>query len=545
MKKVDSIDFKRLGKSFNDARARKLNWYSQYNLIYQLVIPNRTAFNVFYNYYNAARFENQNIYDTTAMTSAYLRANELQGLLFPQDRMWGSLDFNQSKVTEAQTFQGKSYLDQVNQTIFDYLSASNLSQQGSEMLLDLVGGMGVMKIESVDDDEPIRFTAIPAYCTFVSQNNTTEVNEVWILDQMPAITVLELYPKYKGKHLERLMKNPTDLINVFTGQTKLGDEWYCYTFIDDHCEENIIWEDTYYFKLINVIRDHVHPGEVEGRGVAMDMIWVIRSLNLIMRDNDQGLTMRVRPPIFVDQTQPFNPNSFRGGLAGAFIPTRGGNAPMQALQIAPCQDLQMQIMDKRSMIQKAFQVDPLGSIQDTPDKTATEVSIRQNNAQKTMTTDMGRLIHDGPAAFYHTALQILVKRGIISLKVGELKNSRHLLFQFKSPLFDLQKAQNLQNFATIATMLQQYFGEGAVLGALDEAEVREYLIENGNVPHKLFKSPEAIQKLMKTMGQMATNTAANQGGQPGQAQPGGLPAPTTEALPLQSPMGQQAATQSL
>ena len=80
------MNYEELAVRMSQAELEKQQWLSLYADLYKYVIPNRDAFNVAQEYNDKAKPNFQDIYDDTAVLSAYQRANDLHGLLMPQDR---------------------------------------------------------------------------------------------------------------------------------------------------------------------------------------------------------------------------------------------------------------------------------------------------------------------------------------------------------------------------------------------------------------------------------------------------------------------------
>ncbi len=507
------IDHKLYKREWEAACQNMANWYSQYAEIYLYIIPNRNAFNVAYDYDNAARFENYQIYDFTPVQAAYQRANDLHGLLLPHDRKWGRYVANDVMLKAPLPHETRIELDNANELIFEYVNSSNLSQEVAAAMLDLVGGTGVLKIESPSQEDPIKFKCIPAYVTYMAPYQETEVENVWIKEQMPGYIIKEKF-KYQGSLLSAMENDPIALWDVYTGQIRPDRNkpyWYYYTFIGNNYDE-VIWEDDSDYRMIMVLRDKVHPGESGGRGIAMDMVWQIRDLNMITRDHRLSMSYKANPPIFVDSTLPVNMYSFRGGLAGAMIPRTPGMAvPLEAFQMPDNPDVPLIVQDLRMQVRNAFMIDPLGDITQAGQMTATETSLRENRAQRTSTTDISRLIKDLPETLYETAAKILIKRGLIPEAIAEVKRLRGIKFDFRSPLYDIQSQDELTNLAQAFQIGQQYFGPNSISISTNVGNVVSYLVNRLNLPHDLFKSPQQIGQALAAISQAAQGQQAAPG----------------------------------
>ena len=75
---------------YNQAREYKDRWLGLYQRLYDFVLPDRDAFNVKWNYTDVGKPTTEQVWDSTPILAADQRANDLQSLLIPKDRVWGS-----------------------------------------------------------------------------------------------------------------------------------------------------------------------------------------------------------------------------------------------------------------------------------------------------------------------------------------------------------------------------------------------------------------------------------------------------------------------
>ncbi|HEY2567207.1 MAG TPA: portal protein [Candidatus Aquirickettsiella sp.] len=253
-----------------------------------------------------------------------------------------------------------------------------------------------------------------------------------------------------------------------------------------------LWETERDYNQIIIYRDRVRPGECEGRGIGIDLLPTIRDLNRIIEYSRKSLAFKANPPLFYDADKYFNPHVFRKWSGAMIARNPNGRNPLEALQMPEYPEVLEHIRDLRQIIRDAFQVDPIGEV-NTPVKSATEVSIRENRAQRTSATDISRLINELPKQVFTISAKILAKRRLLSKdrSISDIKS--HLLrFDFQSPLYDLQKQDDLSHFTMMAQILQQFGGEGAVLTATKMEEVLPFLADKLNLPTRLMKSKEEL-----------------------------------------------------
>lgn len=520
---MDSLKDLRL--RFEDAKAWKMRWLSEYTLLYRYIIPNRDGFNELWDYQDMGKPTTEDIWDNTAMIAAYQRANDLHGLLMPKDRRWGALDVDPHKQPEnvVNSPTVKRMLDAMNEAIFFYLNESNLSRVVSASNLDLIGGTAAIWVESHSDEHPLYFRSVSATSLIIENTTDDLIGTAWFRKKISGRQILKMFPKYNGPCLRAMKDNPNEQYLVDYGQIQLEeDKYYIYAVLDsDPCYPLFELERDY--NQLIIYRDRVRPGEAEGRGVGMDMLPTVRDLNRVVEYSRKSMANKAYPPMFYDADKFINPFSIRQ-WAGAMIPRnpQSGRDPITVMQTPEHPEVLAQIQHLQEVIQRAFQVDPLGEIQ-TPVRSATEVSIRENRAQRTSATDISRLINELPKQVFEVSAKILNARGLLTKERQKIPgfNTRRLKFVYKSPLYDLQNQEDLNHLAGNLQMKQQFFGEGSAVATVNLPELNDFLTEKFNLPSKLFKTGEEINQFVQAMAQAA--------------QPQPLPQPSTSASPVSLP----------
>lgn len=505
----NNIDYTDLKERYDEAYAFKGRWLALYNQLYMYVIPNRDAFNVRYNYQDDGKPTTNTIWDSTAMTGAYQRALDLHGLLFPHERIWGKFNLNPHLFSQAIIDQTKSKMDEINKTIFHYINDSNLSRVVSASLLDLVGGTAALWVESIDDEQPLNFRSIPAIALYIEYSNDDMVNTCWFDCKMNGLSVMRNFTEYKGKQYQALKDCPYELYTVIYGQIKRDDgSFHIYAVLEGD-KENPLFEVNRSYNQVIIIRDRIRPGEAEGRGIGLDMLPTIMDLNKTVEYDRKALSFKAFPPMFYDSDSYFNPSQMRQ-WSGAMLPRNPSRErnPIDVMQFPDNPDVMERVQYLTDKIEKAFMIQPIGDMGDST-KSATEISIRENRAQRTSSTDMSRLINDGPKQIYEVAAKILGERKLLT-KDRDPRiniNTKKFAFEFVSPLYDLQAQQDLQNLVSSFQIKQQFFGEAAVMGSVDVGEINSYINDKLNIPYKLSKTAQQIDQFIQAYAQAQQQAA--------------------------------------
>lgn len=522
-------DLKKLYSRFWEARQYKDRWLALYKELYFYVIPDRDAFNVKFNYRDDGKPVTQMIWDNTAMLGAYQRANDLHGLLLPKDRIWGKLVLDPHLYSKELIDNAQVTMDEINDRIFFYLNESNLSRVISSSNLDLVGGTGAVWVESISDEQPLYFRSIPAVALYIEYSTDDVINTCWFAQKMTGRSIIDNYPNYTGKLKETLMQEPNEIFTVNFGQIKYSeDSFYIYAVMDDD-PDSILFERESNYQQIIVYRDRVRPGEAEGRGVGLDMLPTIKTLNQVVEYDIKSMAFKAYPPMFYDAGTYFNPYSIRQWAGAMIARNPGGRNPLEPLSMPNHPDVLLHIQHLQEVIQRGFQVDPLGELQ-TPVRSATEVAIRENRAQRTSATDISRLINEQPKQIYDVSSKILNSRGLLVKNRQAIPgfSTRKLKFEYVSPLYDLQNQQDLNHFITNLQIKQQFFGQGASLASVNLFEAQKFLTDKLNLPRKLFASDDELRAFLSGMAKVSEM-------QQQQLQARQQPSPTTAAGQVKFP----------
>lgn len=518
-------NYKQLKARFDEAKNYKDRWLSIYKDLYMYVIPNRDAFNVKFKYRDDGKPNTNEIWDNTAVLAAYQRANDLHGLLLPQDRIWGKLILDPHLYTEKLIDSAQELMDEINDRIFFYINDSNLGRVVSSSNLDLVGGTAAIWLESIDDENPLYFRSIPAVCLFMEYSTDDVIENCWYTCDMTGRQVLATFPKYKGQIKDLMVERPNENYTVNYGQVQLAEDSYFIYAVLENDPFVPLFEVERSYKQIIIYRDRVRPGEAEGRGVGTDLLPSIKDLNKIVMYSRKSLALKANPPLFYEAGTYFNPHSVRQWSGALIAKAPGGRNPIEALQMPESPETYNHILHLQDIIQKGFQVDPLGEIQ-APVRSATEVSIRENRAQRTSATDISRLINELPKQVYEISAKILNERGLLVKKRQAIPgfNTKKLKFKYQSPLFDLQNQAEINAFVSNLQIKQQFFGAGAAIATCNLPEVNKFLTQKFNLDRKLFASDDDLKQFLVGLSQQQSQQQEQQ-----------APSPSTSASSVDLP----------
>jgi len=508
------MNIKHLNQRMDEAINLKRLWLEVYLEVYRYVTPNRDDRNLYGDYIRDAKNRTINIYDSTAILAAYQRANELQGLIIPSSRPWGRYEVKPKFINSKKQASNITDIDlaNFNNTINDFIDASDLQEAASSAFLDLTIGMGALWIQSPSDENPLMYKSVSSLALYPEFTSENIIDTAWTKHVLLGRQILERYPSYNGAQRGALERDFDQPYFLWVGEIKEKDTYYTYHVLEND-RFTILEEEEKPYKRLIIFRDRVRPGEVQGRGIAIDLYPNIKDLNEMVRDRRKSAAYKANPLIFYDTAAGINPYSMKQ-LGGAFMPLVGGRAPLQAMELPSSQEVLLDIQDARAMIREGFKIDRLSEI-DTPPKTATEVSIEENKDQRSSATNIARLISELPKQLHISSAQILDERQLLGNTVK--LNDKNLRFNYSSPLLDIKKQSDLVALQQVTQYIQQNLGESMVMTAFNLEKLVPFLYTNFNLPPDLFVPGQAIEQALAQMAQQAQ-----------QAQ-GGAPQPTTTA----------------
>lgn len=516
---------------YEKAQGQMALWKDILEETYQYCIPNRSEFD----FVTAGEQRTDVVFDSTAVLGTQNFAGNVQSILMPPFRRWAKLvpgeeiPENQKDVVERQ-------LQVVTEILFKFLDQSNFAQVIHESLQDLAIGTGIIVINEGDKNQPFKFMSVPISHVAFEAGEDEKLENFWRRWELPARQIMRLWPSAKPSPelSDRIAKNPNTIVRLVEGTIFYPDNeknsQYYYYIQEESGKNDIIGEWRSFSPWIG-FRFSTAPDEIVGRGPAMNVLPTTKSLNKIQEFVLRSMKFVAFPAFTAPNTSVFNPANMVIE-PGSIIPVEpqfvGGN-PIQ--QIAAGGQLQVafeQILAMQNVIKQALFADPLGPPGQTPNATATEVSIRQENWIRSSSANIGRLTVELLNPIIVKSVEILRKKGLIpNIQIDGKQTS----IVYESPILDIQGADDVRRAQQWLQGLQIVLGPNAA-GALNLDQYPPWLAEKMNVDLKLVKSADQIQSMIEQISQAAA-----------QQQQAALPAAAPAAAPSIPPFMAQGSPQ--
>jgi hypothetical protein len=159
---------------------------------------------------------------------------------------------------------------------------------------------------------------------------------------------------------------------------------------------------------------------------------------------------------------------------------------------------------------------PLGTINDAPGKTATELALRQRNLAEEIGPIFTRLQQEFLQRIMQRIIYILRRKG----KIDDIViNEQAVALRYKSPLTISQGQQDVQAFMQYQQIIQQIMGPEAALTYLKTTKVPAWIAKKLGVDPNTTNTEEEMQQLFEAK-QNEQQQLQLAGAMSGQQQPG-------------------------
>lgn len=507
-----SKNLESLERRYASAKGNWELWRSIYDEAYAYVFPQKDPWPD--NQVEGVR-KNIQVYDITACNSARRLVSRLHKNLMPADLEWFELQAGDYVINPNEKQMLNQQLQGFTDIIFRALNDSNFNLVINEFLQDLIIGTGGMMIlEGDDDDVPVKFKAVAPNIFYPEADCYDAIETVW-----------RDFLKVQGRDIERIW--PTAKITESIRHRMQADDCATFDFY-----EGFVWrpEKQKYHHVVReigsdepivdkevdstpwvVARWSKASNEVGGRGVVLDAMPTIRSLNLLVEDIMKNVALSTSPPWLASSDGVFNPYLFEIE-PNKVIPINQssmGNLPLQRLDVSSDIRLgNLEVNDMRQQIKDCLFDNPVRPI-DAPKQTATEIMLRQQQFIEEIEPAFGRLSVELLPKIINRVIYILQKKGFLpnTLKV----DGKIVSIKYKSPLVrgaDMQKVQNLGNYVQI---MNGIVGQELTAGSLNVESLPQWIADKLEVDANLVKSADVITSQLQAIANVARPAAPGEG----------------------------------
>jgi len=481
-------------KRYETAKAHRGAWEAHWKECYEYALPQREVFNQ----HASGAKKNTRIYDSTALIATQRFASRLQSTLVPPFKKWAKLAAGTAVPKERQT-KIDAQLETTTDTLFSYINNSNLATEANEAFLDLAVGTGALLLEEGEGEDLLRFKAVPLKQLIIEDGPGGTVENVFRDHSVAARDIERIWPKGKASEAVKKMmqEKPDELVHIIEA-TIWDDKEKQYSFVViESATKHVVFEDYFEQSPWIVFRWSKVAGERYGRGPIMTALPDIKTANEVVKfvlKNAEKEIAGVYTAVDDGVLNPWTINVAPGaivpvGQQGSLQPlVSGGNFNVSELILG----------DLRDSIRKALYHDQLGAVTG-PTKSATEISIRQQELMSDIGSSFGRLQIEFINKLIKRAYYILERnKKVAPIKVG----GQVVEIKVISPLAqqqDMDEVTKLGQFVQFAGMV----GPEAMQIGLDLEAFPEHIAQLLGVDKTLIRDKEERDALKAQMQQAA------------------------------------------
>jgi len=502
-------------KRFEKARGRKALWDELYRDAQEYSAPHRETFDE--QTKGQSKDGAQLVFDSTAQDSVMSGVSNLHSSLTPPMKRWIELKAGTS-------LQGNdnigANLKAITDVLFSNLHNSNFDTQITESYQDLFIGTGALLVFEGDKNKPFNFVNVPLSQLFLEEGPHGRIDTAFRCFKLTARNIEKQWPDAKidtelseqiaetpDKEMKFIEATVPERVEIFDRRVDdlVEVDGYKYYVLEENSKKVIVERSMRSSPWI-VFRWSNLPGEIYGRGPILTALPAIKTLNEQVKILLQAASIATLGMYTVADDGIVNLDNIKLG-GGALIPVTSNGSQMQGETLKPLQTAgnpnlaQLIIENQQSQIKRILFGDPLGDV-NLPVKTATEVSLRQQELAKRIGSAFGKLQFELISPLVNRLLDILDSLGLIDL--GEFKvDGNNLAIEHISPLAQAQDEEDILKGIRYIQTIGEMYGPQVAMGIADPFAFARWLGEELNVPEELKPTEEAEQQIKQALTQQA------------------------------------------
>ncbi len=445
---------------FNRAKEKASVWRSKLHRVYTYVFPYKNYFNT-----RGQTPDSREIYDMTAPVATHDFANNFQTIMLPPHHRWANLTSGVMLTEELKAIGGdvieiNKKFQKMTETVFQCINSSNFNLAVHEALLDFCVGTGVILINETNDSSIIDVHAVPIDDIYFEEGKFDNLENFWrtqkltgrqILRNWPEAALTEHMAREESKDKEFELIEGSIYYPEKAEKERNGKEVdaYYYYIQDQESQKEIFHEWRDYCPFIG-FRYSRSAGDPLGHGLAEFALSFIKVVNEIAKLDLQALQFKTQSPYLYDPKKlQINPNTFNLE-PGTFFPADLSSPSVMPFPLPnESRYSRLSITELQQTIKDIFLSNWLNSSLRTPNMTATEVAIRQEEFIRRIGGAIGRFAQEFIKPFLTACLKILRRKGklpdlsIIGQEVVLKINDQFINIKYDSPLMALQNQQDV------------------------------------------------------------------------------------------------------
>lgn len=450
---------------------------------------------------------NEFVYDSTAALALNRFGAILDSLLTPRNQIWHNLRASDRSLQKRRDVQ--LWFEEANQILFDfrYAPRANFSSQNQINFKSLGSfGTGGMFIDELIGSPGIRYKAMFLGEIYFVENHQGIVDKAFRFFKLTARQAVQKWGEKCPPKIAEISKTQPETqfsfihlveerSNVDLSRRDFKGMPYASYYVSK--EENVVVEEGGYTSFPYAIpRYEQGPGEVYGRGPAMDLLPAIKTLNEEKKAMLKAGHRALDPVLLAHDDGVLDGFSLRPGAINTGGVSADGRPLIHALPVGNIAAGKEMMDDERALINDGFLVSLFQILTENPQMTATEVLERQREKGILLAPTIGRQQSEYLGPMIDRELDVLSRQGLLPPMPQALREAKgQYKVQYDSPLNRLQKAEESAGlFRVIESLLPiiQATQDPTPLDYYDWDQITPDLNSNSGIPFRWTKTMEQV-----------------------------------------------------
>lgn len=497
------MDAEAIVRRFNTLEGARTEWEGVWQCCSDYVLPRSGQYN------KTARA----IFDNTAPLALSRFAGAMESILTPHSQRWHTLMYGNDAMDHDPELA--AFLEKVADILFAarYAPEANFANQMTEAYLSL-GVHGTAAIY-VDDrpGEGLRYQNIPVHELYLAENGYGLIDTVFRLYTLTARQAVQEFgdavPGEVAADAEspERMDNPYEFIHAvfpradYDRQLKDAGNLPIASAHVARRGNKLVREGGYRTMPYAVSRFSVAPGDVYGRGPAMDVLATIIQVNAMVKTVVRAGERIVNPPLLLPEGDVLEGFKLQSGALNYGGVSMDGKQMVLPLTTGANVPVGLELIEQaRGVINEAFFLNLFQILVQTPQKTATEVVERAQEKAQLLAPIMGRQQSELLRVIIDREIDILAQGGAFSgleppAKLAGAGGALAVLPKYQTPMAraaDTTAAQNIMNAFQAMAGLANF--DPAILALIDYEAAGRVILNSFAVPGSIVKTPEQYQE---------------------------------------------------
>ena len=489
------MSYSKYKKRYDFAKTQKDGVESRLKEAYRYALPAADVDNYMNtnNNYN----EQPEVFDDTAIIALQKFANRTQQQITPSWKTWAMLRAG-SDIPEEDKEDANKKLELITEVIFDHIHHSNFITASHESHMDLGISTGALICEAGDGiQSSLNFRSVPMMELIPEKDGKSS----WRDFKVEVGKIKELYPQanLNTTIAQKIQDNPLEEVNltegiIFDPKTRKFNHILLFPKDNDVLMDLTIDSSPYI-----IYREQVSAGKAMGFGRVLQLLPTIMKLNAYAYYEDCAVISASTGAYTVRDDGVIDPDNVRISDPFSLVLVESNdssNPSLRPLETSARFDVtDVKIKEMQDVINQVMASQSFGNIEETPVRTATEMSIRNAEMLKNSQAPMGRLQTEFLERLLARVVYVLGQEG----KIPPLNiNGKELTVKFTSPAARIQDAEELQALQEFRLYMETMPPE-VVAAKFKIEEMPKFVADRTGLPASLMRTKLEEEKAVAGM----------------------------------------------